>query len=143
MEIISKSENETCQLAQKVAAGLAPGETVALYGDLGSGKTTFTKGLAKHLGIEKAITSPTFVIMKEYVVPENPRGIVKLIHIDCYRMQTADDAESIGIHECLDSKNDVTILEWPENISLILTQYQVKKINFKYIDETTRKITIE
>lgn len=130
-------------MAHETAANLLPGDIVALYGDLGSGKTTFTRGLAKALGIEKEITSPTFVIMKEYAISGNKKGITRLAHIDCYRMKSLEDAESIGIHEIFRSKDKVTVLEWPENIEKLLSDYCPKKIKFEYIDETTRKITIE
>lgn len=141
MEIISKNEKETFLLAKKVADKLLPGEIIALFGDLGSGKTTFTKGLAKALGIKKEITSPTFVIMKQYPLPSDSKKIKNLVHLDCYRMATREDAESIGIYEYLELKDNVTVIEWPENIDKLLANFQFKKINFKYVDETTRKIT--
>ena len=139
MEYISSSEKETCDLAKKLALGAKPGDIFALNGDLGSGKTTFTKGFAEALGIKKHITSPTFVISKEY--PIESKTIKKLVHTDCYRLSGEIDAENIGLSEYLNGGSSILVLEWPENIEKILPK-NVKKIYFKYIDENTRKITV-
>lgn len=110
-----------------------------MFGDLGSGKTTFTKGFADFLNIEKTITSPTFVISKEYQVTSS--SIKKLVHVDCYRLNCEEDAECIGLTEYLNGGDTVLMLEWPEKIEKILPK-NCKKICFEYVDENTRKITI-
>lgn len=138
MEYISRSEKETYSIADKVASYAKPGDVFALFGDLGSGKTTFTKGFAAYLGVKKNITSPTFVISKEYLVSSS--SIKKLVHVDCYRLGGENDAESVGLNEHIDAQDTVLILEWPEKIEKILPR-DVKKIYFEYIDEKTRKIT--
>lgn len=138
MEYISRSEKETYNIAKKVASLAKPGDIFALYGDLGSGKTTFTKGFAISLGITKHVTSPTFVISKEYLISDSK--IKKMIHTDCYRLGGEEDVDNIGLAEYLNGGNAVVVLEWPEKIEKILP-IKTKKIYFEYIDENTRKIT--
>jgi len=139
MEYISSSEKETFNIAKGVALEAKPGDVFALYGDLGSGKTTFTKGFAEALGIKKHITSPTFVISKEY--PIKSGSIKKLVHTDCYRLSGENDAENIGLSEYLNGGSSILVLEWPENIEEILPK-NTKKIYFEYIDENTRRIIV-
>lgn len=139
MEYISRSEKETYSVANKVASSAKPGDVFSLFGDLGSGKTTFTKGFALALGIEKYITSPTFVISKEYLISNSP--IKKLVHVDCYRLSSETDAENIGLTDYLSGGEAVLVLEWPENIEKILPNH-TKKIYFEYLDEKTRKIKV-
>ena len=133
----SKSENETIEIANELAQTLKGGDVLALIGDLGSGKTTFMKGLAKGLGISKNITSPTFVITKIY-----KDGRLNLLHCDCYRLSGEDDAISIGLLEYFDKTDYIVALEWPEKIEEILPE-RLKKIKFSYISESERTIEIE
>lgn len=109
---------------------------------MGSGKTAFVKAFAKAAGIKKAITSPTFVIMKQYLIPDGSGEDSKyLIHVDCYRMEIEEDALSVGLTEYFERKDTIIFLEWPEKISKILPK-NVKAIKFEFINETTRKITV-
>ena len=103
-----------------------------MIGDLGSGKTTFTKGLAKALKIDDHITSPTFVLMKQYDLKDFGG---KLSHIDCYRMQSSKDAEGIGVLELFQKNEGIVVLEWADKIDEILPDRTVK-IQFKSNDET-------
>ncbi len=132
MENITQSTEETKKLAYKVAKKLKPGDVVALYGDLGSGKTTFTKFLVEGLGMENRVQSPTFVIARKY-------GNVN--HVDLYRLSSEKEVEDIGIEEVINDKNTVTVIEWPELAEKFLPKNTIK-IYFEYIDENTRKITI-
>ncbi|MFA4995628.1 MAG: tRNA (adenosine(37)-N6)-threonylcarbamoyltransferase complex ATPase subunit type 1 TsaE [Patescibacteria group bacterium] len=141
MEYISKSEEETFKIARDLAFKAKPGDVFALEGDLGSGKTTFTKGFASALGIKENITSPTFVILKKYSLPENQQKISFLVHIDCYRMGSIQDAYSIGIDELFENKDAVILLEWPDKIKEILPSRTVE-LRFEYIDDKTRKMLI-
>ena len=111
---------------------------VGLYGNLGAGKTAFTKCLAKELGIEIPVTSPTFVITKEYEVPN--KNFSKLIHVDAYRLSSIADIEAIGLGEKFNDSDCVTLIEWPEKIEGALPKDTIF-INFEYIDEQTRKIS--
>lgn len=119
---------------------------MALYGDLGSGKTTFTKGLAKALGITSQISSPTFVVLKEYKIEKKElirnNNIEKLVHVDCYRFGSYEDAYSIGLPEYFEQKNILLVIEWPEKIEKILPT-RTKKIIFSYLDERQRKVSYE
>lgn len=101
-----KNIEQTYALAAKVAETLQGGEVILLNGDLGAGKTTFTKGLAKALGIEDEVTSPTFTILNVY-----EDGRLKLNHLDMYRVESADELAELGIEDCFDD-DSVTVIEW-------------------------------
>lgn len=101
-----KNVEETYALAKKIADTLQGGEVILLSGDLGAGKTTFTKGLAKALGIEDEVTSPTFTILNVY-----EDGRLKLNHLDMYRVESADELAELGIEDCFDD-DSVTVIEW-------------------------------
>ena len=109
-KIITHDENETIAVAQNIESEKFPNMVICLNGDLGSGKTLFTKGFAHAMGIDE-ITSPTFTIIKEYV------GELPLYHMDVYRLE--DSKEDIGIEEYFD-KGGVTIIEWADMIKDIL-----------------------
>lgn len=136
-KIITKSEKETFAFARKFASGLSGGEVLALYGDLGSGKTAFTKGLAKGLGVKNIITSPTFVLMKVYDYSRNK----KLVHIDAYRLGGGNDLEMIGASDYFGDKNSVVVIEWAEKVKGILPK-NVVKIKFKVLSGDKRQISI-
>lgn len=146
----SKSVKETARVAARFAKGLKvrkEGATVvALSGDLGSGKTTFTKAFAKGLGVNpNEITSPTFVIMKKYDLP--PRfflfkKFLHLIHIDAYRLEKAEEIEKLGWREMIADPKNLILIEWPENVGGALPA-DAQKISFKFVDETTREIDFQ
>ncbi|MCC5804392.1 MULTISPECIES: tRNA (adenosine(37)-N6)-threonylcarbamoyltransferase complex ATPase subunit type 1 TsaE [Rossellomorea] len=102
-EIMTNSPEETGQFAEKLAGLLKPGAVLTLEGDLGAGKTTFTKGLAKGLGVTKTVNSPTFTIIKEY------KGRLPLYHMDVYRLD--DSFEDLGFDEYFEGEG-VTVIEW-------------------------------
>lgn len=102
-QLNTTDSNETSQFAARLAGFLQPGDVIALEGDLGAGKTTFTKGLAKGLDIKKTVNSPTFTIIKEY------RGRLPLYHMDVYRV--ADAFEDLGFDEYFEG-DGVTVVEW-------------------------------
>ncbi|MCD5384404.1 MAG: tRNA (adenosine(37)-N6)-threonylcarbamoyltransferase complex ATPase subunit type 1 TsaE [Candidatus Pacebacteria bacterium] len=128
---------------------------LALNGDLGTGKTTFTKVLAKELGIEEPITSPTFVIQKSYQIPkQNHKGpislqtarrglaVKKLVHIDAYRLENGVDMDVLDFVNTISEQNNLIVIEWAENIKSALPKNAIN-LNFEYIDDSTRKITID
>ena len=133
MENITKSTEETKRLAVELAGKIQKGSVLALYGDLGSGKTTFTRYFVEALGLKNRVQSPTFVVARRY-------GDVN--HVDLYRLTNEEEARDIGIEEMLSDQNSITLIEWPEIIENILPEKTIK-IYFEYIDENTRKITIE
>ncbi|MDE7336813.1 MAG: tRNA (adenosine(37)-N6)-threonylcarbamoyltransferase complex ATPase subunit type 1 TsaE, partial [Clostridia bacterium] len=102
---ISKSVDDTYALAQMIADRLGGGEAILLNGDLGAGKTTFTKGLAKALGVSETVTSPTFTFMKEY------SGRLSLYHFDMYRAIDEDELYELGLNDYL-YMNGVCVIEW-------------------------------
>ena len=104
-----------------------------MYGNLGSGKTTFTRYFVEALGLNNRVQSPTFVVARKY-------GYVN--HVDLYRLTSENEAKDIGIEEMLTDSDSLTLIEWPEIIENILPKNSVK-IYFEYIDENTRKITIK
>lgn len=139
MIYISKSEEETEKIAQKIAQKAKLGDIFALKGDLGSGKTTFTKFFARSLGIKETVTSPTFLIMKTYAFKKNDES-GNLVHIDAYRFGQDEDAESIGLSELIEDKKNIIVVEWPEKVWKYLDG-KAKTIVFEYLDEKKRKIS--
>jgi len=144
METFSKSTEETKKIAEGLLKDLVPTEkkaiTIGLFGDLGSGKTTFVQFIAENLGIKENITSPTFVIEKIYEI-ENKIWPKKLIHIDAYRLTNGEELKKLGFEDVLNDRDNLIMIEWPENVSGVLPKH-VFKIEFEFVDETTRKIKI-
>lgn len=126
------SAEETLNLANKLGKLLKPNDVIALEGDLGAGKTTFTKGLANGLGINRNVNSPTFTIIKEY------HGRLPLYHMDVYRLEDAD--EDLGFQEYFDGEG-VTVIEWAHFIEDYLPQ-DLLKIEIKHLRENDRVITL-
>ena len=133
-----QSVEETQDLAKKLARNINPGITISLIGDLGTGKTTFTKGFARQLGIKDHVTSPTFKLISEYQGKK-----YKLNHIDAYRMNGPEDFLNIGGEEYLLSKNSITIIEWGDLLNDILPSKTIR-VNFTRIKlpKESRKIEI-
>ena len=136
-EYITSSKEETQQLAEDLAQKLHGGDFLAFYGDLGSGKTTFIQGLAKGLGINKRIISPTFIIVRHYKI--NPQSFY---HIDLYRTESESDLLGLGIDEIIKDKNNIVALEWAEKMGDMLPGKRVD-IHCKYLEGNKRRITIE
>ena len=132
-KIISNDEYETIEIAQNFESEKFENMIICLDGELGSGKTVFTKGIAQALGIQENITSPTFTIIKEYTTGEMP-----LYHMDVYRLD--GNTEGIGIDEYYDKKG-IVIIEWAKTIKNILPEERIE-IKFKIIDENKRLLII-
>ena len=136
MQITTHSADETQALGQKLASRLAPGDVIAYFGDLGAGKTAFTRGLAQGLGITDPVTSPTYTIVNEYL-----SGRIPLFHFDMYRLSSSDELFDIGWEDYL-SRGGVCAVEWSENVEDAL-QDAIRVIIEKDADEPdTRHITI-
>lgn len=131
-EFISKSEKETIAFAENLAKTLKGGDTVSLSGDLGAGKTAFTKGLAKGLGITDPVTSPTYAYLNVYGD--------KLYHFDFYRLRSGEQAEALGLTEYFNADN-VCVVEWGENVKEILPERMIK-INIEKLGKNKRRITV-
>jgi len=126
-EIIEKTKS------QKVDRAVV----LTLSGDLGAGKTTFTKEIAKHFKIKKEIISPTFVIMKIYEVKDDK--FKNLIHIDAYRLEKGEDLKVLGWQDLINNKENLIILEWPEMVESHIPDWSIK-VNISHKDEETRII---
>lgn len=144
MKLISKGLADTEEIAKNFVEKLSFGVhenacVVGLYGDLGSGKTTFTQDVAKILGAEKNITSPTFVIEKIY--PITHPFFTKLVHIDAYRLESAEELRKLSWSGTLANAKNLILIEWPENVLDILPENHMK-IKFKFVSENEREIEI-
>ncbi|SEI13109.1 tRNA threonylcarbamoyladenosine biosynthesis protein TsaE [Halobacillus karajensis] len=129
----SSSVEETQRVAEQLGERLRPGDVLTLEGDLGAGKTTFTKGLGKGLGVKRTINSPTFTIMKEY------QGRVPFYHMDVYRLEDSD--EDLGFDEYFDG-DGVTVVEWAQFIEEFLPKERLD-ITIRYMDDSTRLLIME
>lgn len=112
-----------------------------LYGDLGSGKTAFVQGIARALGVNHQITSPTFVIQKSYELRSPFSDLRRLVHIDAYRFSEGKDMKTLRWAETLSDPGNIVFLEWPEIVESALPKNLVP-IRFKFIDENTREIEL-
>lgn len=133
-EFVSKSEKETQDFAKEFAKTLKSGSVIAFEGDLGAGKTAFTRGLAEGLGCKDSVSSPTFAIVNEY------DGEIPLFHFDMYRIETLGELYSIGFFEYLE-RGGICAIEWSENIYSALPDDAIF-VNIERISENERKLTI-
>jgi tRNA threonylcarbamoyladenosine biosynthesis protein TsaE len=127
---ISKSREDTEKFAEEYAKTLRAGDVVLLDGDMGAGKTVFSKGVAKGLGIEEEVTSPTYAYMNDY------DG--RLFHYDCYRIESVAQAEQLGLADYLDM-GGICLVEWAQNIALLLPKV-CKRVCIRKINEEEREI---
>lgn len=132
MEVITNGANETIRVAEEYAKTLKKGDVVLLRGEMGAGKTAFTKGVAKTLGIADEITSPTYAYMNDY------DGI--LYHFDCYRLSSGEDAEALGLTDYFYG-NGICVVEWSENISSVLPE-NAKIVTIEKLGDDKRKISL-
>jgi len=139
--MISKNALMTIEYAGKLAQKLSGGEVIGLIGDLGSGKTTFTKGLAETLKVSETVNSPTFVLLKDYPAKIKDHKI-HFVHVDAYRVENIEDIKSVGIEDYLNRDDVILVIEWAEKITEILPQNTIL-IKFKTLDEKTRQIKIQ
>jgi tRNA threonylcarbamoyladenosine biosynthesis protein TsaE len=131
----TKREQETIELARHLGAKLKGGEVIELAGDIGSGKTTFVKGLAKGVSSSDHVTSPTFTIQQKY------KGRLDLCHYDFYRL---DDPGIMSheMQEAMDDKNAVVVVEWAETVDGVLPKDRIR-VDIKPTDSQSRRISIE
>ncbi len=140
MKYITRSVKETKELAKELVKSLKAGQVIGLSGDLGAGKTAFTQGLAKALGVKSIVNSPTFVLMKVY---EAQHKVIKtLVHIDAYRLDEGSNLEALGIEEYMADPQTLVVVEWVEKIKKIMPK-GVKYYNFKVLSEDQREIVVK
>lgn len=135
MVFYTNSPAETEAIAEKLAKVLTAGTVIAYRGDLGAGKTAFTRGLAKGLGCRDMVTSPTYTIVNEYL-----SGKMPLFHFDMYRLGSADDLWDIGWEDYLD-RGGICAVEWSENVEEALDRFIL--VNIEKTGDESRRITIE
>ena len=136
MVYFTQNEGETEALGMRVASALPEsGAVVALYGELGAGKTAFVRGLARGLGVEEAVVSPTFTIVNEYP------GRRELFHFDMYRLGNADELFDIGWEDYL-AREGVCAVEWSENVPEAFDGSEIR-VTIEKTSDTARKITVE
>ena len=131
-EWMAKSPAETKALGRRLAAALQPGDVLALCGDFGSGKTTLVQGIARGLGVKEAVTSPSFVLVREYP------GRLPVYHLDLFRLNTVEDLETIGYDEYVAGQG-VTLIEWAQKMRPALPRDHVELV-FEMAGPTSRTI---
>jgi tRNA threonylcarbamoyladenosine biosynthesis protein TsaE len=139
----SKSEKDTIKIGFDFAKELKLGDVVALYGELGAGKTEFIKGLCHALSVEQMVTSPTFTIMNSYTGKIN-HNEVSIYHVDLYRIKNVTELDQIGFDECIHSKNDIKLIEWADKAGNRLSKvdYTVR-FELDEDNENVRQISIK
>ncbi|MBI2593188.1 tRNA (adenosine(37)-N6)-threonylcarbamoyltransferase complex ATPase subunit type 1 TsaE [Candidatus Daviesbacteria bacterium] len=136
-KFITRNAGQTKSFAKKLAKDFKNGGIIALYGQLGAGKTTFTQGFAQGLGVLNKITSPTFLIIRQYSIP----GQVNFFyHIDLYRLNNID-LKTSGLEEILNDLSNVVLIEWADKINESLPS-QAKKISLKRVKEDIHEIVL-
>ena len=135
MRFETHSPEETEALGQRLAEQLKPGDVVAFFGDLGAGKTAFTRGLARGLGVREPVTSPTYTIVNEYL-----SGSMPLFHFDMYRLGSAEELFDIGWEDYL-SRGGVCAVEWSENVADALED--AVRVSIRRTGDQDREIIIE
>jgi len=130
--LTTKGAGETEAVGEAIGSQLRVGDLVVLTGDLGAGKTTFAKGLARGLGVTQKVTSPTFTIVQEY------DGRVPVAHVDVYRLDRIQELHDFGFEELLESR--VTIVEWGEAIALVLPRERVDVRLTLHDDDDDRRV---
>ena len=136
-KFISHSEAETEKIAFELASQLPVGTILTLDGDLGAGKTVFARGFARGLGITEAVSSPTYTIAQEYLLPDNRR----LYHLDLYRITSAEAGLAFGVDEFFNDPRAYALVEWPERVGNVIPDSAIK-IFIRHLDENSREITL-
>ena len=137
--LVTHSAAETQRLGERLGQLLQPGHVVGLVGELGAGKTCLTQGIARGLGVDGPVTSPTFIMVNEYPTGKG----VRLYHIDCYRFEkdAVTQALSIGVDELLGG-DGICVVEWAERIEPLLPRDHLV-VTLAYVDPTTRRLRFE
>jgi tRNA threonylcarbamoyladenosine biosynthesis protein TsaE len=135
LRTVTRSADETLQLAAEIGALLRPGDIVVLAGDLGTGKTTFARGLARAVGVTEPVVSPTFTIVREY------EGRMPLIHVDVYRLDNLQELHDLGFEELLDDRA-VTLVEWGDVVATMLPPQRLEITIEPGVAEDDRTVTV-
>ena len=136
-EFITSSEEETENIGKELAMSLSKGDSVLLRGNLGAGKTVFSRGFARGLGITEPVSSPTYTIVQEYELPAGGR----LYHLDLYRISGVNAALAFGVDEFLDDPQGISLIEWPDRIDGILPGNAIC-VEIEHLSDSERRLTI-
>jgi tRNA threonylcarbamoyladenosine biosynthesis protein TsaE len=136
LDVISHSSEQTQRFGMRLANLLEPGDALALVGDLGTGKTVFVQGLARGLGVQEQVHSPTFILANEY-----RSGRLALFHVDAYRIQSVGEALGFGLEDYL-SDFGVTVIEWADRIRDALPQEHLL-VEFRHVSNTKRGLLMK
>lgn len=136
MKFISKNEYETRNIAKQIGEKLNPGDVILFTGEMGAGKTAFTKGLAEFFGTDEDVSSPTFALVHEYP------GKIPIFHFDLYRIFGYDDLYAVGFFDYLD-RGGIIVVEWSENVPELENELEsVIKIDIRKLSENEREISV-
>ena len=135
---ISKNLDETSKIAKDLSRMVSAGDIILLTGDLGAGKTAFTRCLCENLGVEDVVSSPSFTIVKEYNAKD-----FKVYHIDLYRLSSEDELIEIGFEEIVNDAQSLKIIEWPELGKDYYLGYKTIKINISILQNEERVFEVE
>ena len=152
-KIITKSSSETIALGSIFAKKLKAGDVILLFGELGSGKTTFVQGVAKGLNISDRILSPTFVLIRQYKIPhpspllkgegdERKARTINLYHVDLYIIEKPSEIKSLGLEEVIGEEGSISFIEWAEKLKNFKRQ-KGYKVWFEYLNDNKREISIK
>ncbi len=136
-KLLSRSEAETEAFAEALARRLPRGVVLTLDGDLGAGKTVFSRGFARGLGIVEPVSSPTYTIIQEYPLP----GGGMLFHLDLYRITDSASALAFGVDEFLDDPESTALVEWPERIADIIPDRAIRVV-IRHVSDSEREISV-
>ena len=136
-EFITSSEEETENIGKTLAMSLSKGDSVLLRGNLGAGKTVFSRGFARGLGITEPVSSPSYTIVQEYELPDGGR----LYHLDLYRISGVNAALAFGVDEFLDDPQGISLIEWPDRIDGILPENAIC-VEIEHLSDSERRLTI-
>ncbi len=140
---ITKTTEQTQKLAAELAISLKQPSVITLQGELGAGKTTFTQGFARGLGIKQKIISPTFIIMRKYDidVKSKKNNIEDFYHVDLYRLENERNIAGTGLLEVINDNKSIVVIEWAEKMGNLLPEKRID-VTFKYLSEREREITV-
>lgn len=138
--MVTKSPVETQRFIARIARQLQPGQVVAFSGELGSGKTTAIQALLRSFGLAGG-ESPTFVMMRPYLLSKSARGISEIIHVDAYRLATAREAETTGLRDVLGGSDTLVLVEWAERVRHLLPKDTIW-IKMRHLGEDQRGIEV-
>lgn len=138
LDIISRSAEQTGRLGMRLGKLLRPGHIICLSGDLGAGKTVFSAGIGRGWGAKQALTSPTYNLVHQHTREQDD---AILYHLDCYRLQSADEADTIGFDEMLE-RDGIIVIEWAERIREVLPESHLW-IELRVVEETRRNFVLD